>query len=68
MAKIRIFTRAVIFDMDGVITNTMPDHFRAWQLVLKAEGISVSHYDVYSREGQRGISSIREILASHGIR
>lgn len=66
MNKITLKIRAVIFDMDGVITNTMPDHFRAWKEVLKAEGVRVNYLDVYGREGQRGITSIQEILAAHG--
>ena len=57
--------KAVIFDMDGVITNTMPDHFRAWKKVLRTEGIFVTHHDIYSREGQRGINSVFELFAAH---
>lgn len=62
MKKIALTLKAVIFDMDGVITNTMPDHFHAWQEVLKAEGIHVTHYDIYSREGQPGIKSVEELF------
>ena len=51
--------------MDGVITNTMPDHFRAWTKIFRRYGIYVTHYDVYSREGQRGITSVKEIFAHH---
>jgi len=68
MSRIHIQTRAVIFDMDGVITNTMPDHFRAWKIVLREIGVNVMYYDVYSREGQRGKNSVKEITAAHGIR
>jgi HAD superfamily hydrolase (TIGR01509 family) len=63
--KIILNVRAVIFDMDGVITNTMPDHFHAWKSVLNDEGISVTQHDVYSREGQRGITSLQEIFATY---
>lgn len=64
-AKIKIRTKAVIFDMDGVITDTMPDHFKAWQSVLKLRGINVSHFDIYRREGQRGIESVKEIFLDY---
>ena len=60
--KYKLAIKAVIFDMDGVITNTMPDHFRAWRKVLEKVGIHVTHFEVYSREGQRGISSLKEIF------
>lgn len=56
----------IIFDMDGVITDTMPYHFLAWKSVLAAEGINVSHQDIYQREGQKGIDSVREIFNQKG--
>jgi beta-phosphoglucomutase len=59
----KISAQAVIFDMDGVITNTMPVHYKAWRKILAEEGISVTHLDIYSREGQRGITSLKEIFA-----
>lgn len=62
-----ILVKAVIFDMDGVITNTMPDHFRSWQTVLKEVGIHLDRTDVYRREGQKGALSIREILTEHDV-
>jgi len=46
-------TRAVILDMDGVITDTMPYHYLAWKTVLAEEGIYVSHFDIYKREGRK---------------
>lgn len=54
---------ALIFDMDGVITDTMPYHFRAWKSVFAAVGIKASHEDIYKREGQKGIDSVRELFA-----
>lgn len=54
------------FDLDGVITNTMPFHFEAWKIILKNEGLEISDYDVYSREGQKGVDSVQEIFAGYG--
>jgi len=53
--------KAVIFDMDGVITNTMPYHFDAWFKVLNDAGIKINCYDVYEREGQPGVNTIKEL-------
>ncbi|MBF0387311.1 MAG: HAD family phosphatase [Candidatus Omnitrophica bacterium] len=53
--------------MDGVITDTMPYHFRAWRKVFGAHGLKVSKFDVYRREGQKGTKSIQEIFAQAGI-
>jgi len=57
----------LIFDMDGVITDTMPYHFRAWETVFKTVGIDPSHEDIYKREGQKGIESVREIFNERKI-
>ena len=56
---------AVIFDMDGVITDTMPYHFLAWKTVFADHGVEVSREDVYKREGQKGINSVQEIFNEH---
>jgi beta-phosphoglucomutase len=57
--------KVVIFDMDGVITNTMPYHFDAWLKVFSSVGIKVNCYDIYKREGQDGLSTVREIYTEH---
>jgi beta-phosphoglucomutase len=57
--------QAVIFDMDGVITHTMPEHFRAWKTVLSQQGLCVDYLDIYLREGQKGMESLEEIFAKY---
>jgi len=59
--------KAIIFDMDGVITNTMPDHYKAWNAVFAQEGFHLSHLEVYSREGQPGNISVKEFFATKKI-
>ncbi len=41
--------KAIIFDFDGVIANTEPVHLRAFQEVLREEGISLSSQDYYEK-------------------
>lgn len=65
---INIYIKAIIFDMDGVITNTMPYHFDAWKAALAKRGLEVNCYDVYKREGQRGEETIREICREHNCK
>lgn len=57
---------SLIFDMDGVITDTMPYHFRAWRSIFASQDMSPSHEDIYKREGQKGIDSIRELFKEKG--
>lgn len=66
MKKRNVKVKSVIFDMDGVITNTMPDHFKAWKKIMLESGIEVSHSDIYSREGQKGIQSVKELFKKYG--
>ena len=62
----RFNIKAVIFDMDGVITDTMGYHCKAWKTIFHRQGIQVSDQDVYCREGQKGIDSLRELCAEYG--
>jgi beta-phosphoglucomutase family hydrolase len=58
--------RAVLFDMDGVITDTMPLHLKAWQEAFRPRGIAVDKMDVYLREGMQSRSMAREIVREKG--
>ncbi|MEI8012740.1 MAG: HAD family phosphatase [Candidatus Omnitrophota bacterium] len=57
--------KAIIFDMDGVITMSMPYHVRAWSMVFAGEGIQLNKSEIYAREGQKGIVGLLEIFAQH---
>lgn len=61
------YLNAVIFDMDGVITHTMPDHHRAWREVLATYDVHVTHHDIYSREGQPGDEALIEIYEKYNV-
>jgi hypothetical protein len=62
-----IKVKAVIFDMDGVITDTMSYHFRVWRRIYAAEGFRVTKEEIYLREGQPGYRTIKEIFGERGI-
>jgi HAD superfamily hydrolase (TIGR01509 family) len=66
--KIKFNFKAVIFDMDGVITNTMPYHFDAWLETFAKVGIKINCYDIYKREGQDGLTSVKEIAKEHKMK
>jgi beta-phosphoglucomutase len=40
---------AVVFDFDGVIANSEPLHFRAYERVLAREGVTFSEHDYFAR-------------------
>ena len=54
--------KAVLFDMDGVLYNSMPHHAIAWQRSMEAFGIHMTEADAYATEGARGIDTIRQMV------
>ncbi len=50
--------RAVLFDMDGVLFDSMPYHADAWSKVMTDAGFNFSHEDVYMNEGRTGADTI----------
>ena len=51
--------RAVLFDMDGVLYDSMPNHARCWQEAMAKFGLKMIAADVYATEGMRGVETIR---------
>lgn len=50
--------RGVLFDMDGVLFNSMPYHAIAWTKVCNECGIAMTEQDAYLHEGRTGFSTI----------
>ena len=50
--------RAVLFDMDGVLFDSMPYHAEAWSQVMTEAGYNFSKEDVYMNEGRTGADTI----------
>ena len=49
--------KAVLFDMDGVLFNSMPYHSEAWHQVMKTHGLDLSREEAYMHEGRTGAST-----------
>ena len=53
----------IIFDLDGVLVNSMPTHFQAWKAAFeKVAGIKVAERDIYLLEGMRGMELVEKIF------
>ena len=52
--------KVVLFDMDGVLYDSMPNHAQVWMLAMKAHGIRFSAKDAYATEGARGVDTIQK--------
>ena len=68
MQRLKTKPKAVIFDMDGVIVDSMPYHFLAWYEALRPWGIRVSCFDVYSKEGERWEKTLKDLLTRSKIK
>lgn len=53
--------KAVLFDMDGVLYNSMPNHAKAWHDSMAEYGIHMSEEEAYAFEGMRGYETIKII-------
>jgi len=58
--------KAVIFDMDGVLIDSMPYHADAWISVFKDAGINIRREDIYDIEGSNHIGIINLVFKKAG--
>lgn len=54
--------KAVFFDMDGVLYDSMKNHAKAWIQVMKEFDIPFTEEDCYMHEGRTGGSTIYEFM------
>ena len=50
--------RAILFDMDGVLFDSMKNHAEAWVRAMKENNLIMSREDVYMNEGRTGEGTI----------
>lgn len=51
--------RAALFDMDGVLYDSMPNHARSWHESMATFGIDMAPEEAYTYEGMRGVETIK---------
>ena len=60
--------RAVVFDFDGVIANSEPNHFRAYRDVLAEAGVTLTEADYYARYlGYDDLGAFMQIAADSAV-
>ena len=57
--------RAVIFDLDGVLIDSMPFYWHAWREAFKLEHIEITKDDVYEREGLKKQDTVKELYEKY---
>lgn len=53
--------RAILFDMDGVLYDSMPNHSNSWSMAMDHFGMRMTPHDVYLNEGATGHDTITRI-------
>ncbi|VBB43761.1 HAD-superfamily hydrolase, subfamily IA, variant 3 [uncultured Paludibacter sp.] len=54
--------KAVLFDMDGVLYDSMRHHSEAWVKAMIESGLPFTHYDAYINEGRTGTATINSVF------
>ena len=52
---------AILFDMDGVLYDSMPNHSKAWSQAMEKFGMHMTPHDVYLNEGATGHDTVVRI-------
>ena len=58
----RINLKAVLFDMDGVLFDSMKNHATAWNLAMQQYGMTLSREEAYMHEGRTGAATINIVF------
>ena len=54
--------KGFLFDMDGVLFDSMPYHAKAWHDTFADFGIAFSEYQVYLQEGSTGSKTVNDVF------
>ncbi len=60
-------TRAIIFDMDGVLVDSEPLHKEAWRKLLPTMGVSFAEVALRRAVGMNDGDFLRELFREHGV-
>ncbi|MBN2488061.1 MAG: HAD family phosphatase [Methanosarcinaceae archaeon] len=58
--------KALIFDVDGVLVDSMPYHADAWKAAFEDVGIHITRQDIYEIEGSNHVGVIQLIFKKAG--
>ena len=60
--------KAILFDFDGVLADTMQDNFQAWKKAFENFGINIKKEDYFPLEGMKLINIAQRISTKYNIR
>ena len=63
----RFDLKAVLFDMDGVLYDSMPNHAGSWKTAMNSHGLDLSFEEAYLHEGRKGAETIQIVCRRQGV-
>jgi beta-phosphoglucomutase len=58
--------RGLIFDLDGVLVDSMPTHYKAWKIAFEeTTSLQVDERSIYLLEGMRGEDLVEQIFKKY---
>lgn len=63
----RAAIRALLFDMDGVLVDSIPNHARAWQEAFQQRGVAIDDRLSRLREGEKALATCHWICERYGL-
>lgn len=64
---LKLTPKAVFFDMDGVLFDSMPNHSLAWVRAMNESGLPFTREEAYLAEGQPGTDTVNHVFRKiHG--
>src|SRR6476619_3786118 len=58
--------KGVIFDLDGVLVDSMPTHYKAWKIAFdETTSLQVDERSIYLLEGMRGEDLVEQIFKKY---
>jgi len=60
--------RAVLFDYDGVLVDSLPVHVRSWQHAFARYGVDVEALEVMLNEGEKALKTAKKIADKRGLK
>lgn len=58
----RMDLSSVMFDMDGVLYDSMPNHARCWHLAMSHYGLTLPEDEAFQHEGRTGAGTINLVM------
>jgi beta-phosphoglucomutase len=58
--------RGILFDMDGVLVDSMKYHLQSWQELFKFFGIEVPDEFIFEHEGAMSLEVVRDLFGAEG--